>query len=227
MTALDIDLDFFLSDVCELAELGARPTGAIPWNENDIRMFFEERCMLSRENKIRGSIFETHDYALDFWRDMEKPLDVIHIDAHSDLAIGRPGPAYMIDTIAALPVDVRNDLEKYRDLNKLDEGNYLMFAVAMRWVRTLVNVRNPRSRPDIPQRALDENGNIHIVPSVAKLIPALDRHEPTIPFTVYDDWRYFRIDAPADAASLALSPRYAPVEADFIADIFREYIEVV
>ena len=75
MRVLDLDMDFFLTGVCELAPRGARPSlrEARPWAEADVRAFLEENCGLSRQTPIPGRVFETHDGALFFW------LSLIHI----------------------------------------------------------------------------------------------------------------------------------------------------
>jgi len=48
--------------------------------------------------------------------------------------------------------------------------------------------------------------------------------EPTVPFRVYDDYRDFRAAGAYDFVTLAISPRYAPKEADGLVEIVREYI---
>ncbi len=236
MRVLDLDMDFFLSDVCELAAKGARPSlrEARPWAEADVRAFLEEHCGLSRENRIPGRVFETHDGALWLWKEwleagkLRAPFHVTHVDAHSDLGVGKPGPAYVLETVLALPPEARFDLARYRREEKLDEANYLLFALALRYVSTLENVRNPQSRPDFPARlALDGSQPptaIRLSSTLSRLLPQYDFAEPTIPYAAYDDFRSFRAAAPYALASLAISPRYAPREADFIADVFREYI---
>lgn len=239
MRVLDLDMDFFLTGVCELAPRGARPSlrEARPWAEADVRAFLEENCGLSRQNPIPGRVFETHDGALFFWKErleagkLQMPFHVTHVDAHSDLGIGRPGPAYVLETVLALPPQARFDLSRYVREEKLDEANYLLFALALRYVSSLENVRNPRSRADFPARlALDGSqppNAIRLSSTLARLLPQYDFAEPIIPYAAYDDFRAFRAAAPYDLASLAISPRYAPREADFIADVFREYITEV
>ena len=215
MRVLDLDMDFFLSDVCALAAPGKRPpvSEAQPWDEAAVRAFLEENCGLSRQSPVPGRVFTTHDGALDLWKEwveagkLRAPFHVTHVDAHSDLGAGKPGPAYVLETVLALPLEKRFDLARYRREEKLDEANYLLFALALRYVASLENVRSPRSRPDMPQ-AIAVGGF----------------HEPEIPYEVYGDWRAFRADAPYALASMAISPRYAPQEADFIASVFREYI---
>ena len=232
--ALDLDLDFFLSNPCEMAEIGKRPAPeeARPWSEQAFREFLEGRCGLSRKRKIPGAVFETHDGALDFWASRgEFPLRVTHVDAHSDLGIGRPGPAFVLESVVTRPAEDRVAVETYREQKKLDEANYLLFALAFRWIARLENVRNPASRPDMPdfcrlaeQRDGVRRGTILLESSVGRLIPTLNRHESAVPYTVYDDWTEFRADAPYDIATLAISPRYAPATADFLAEAFRDYV---
>lgn len=236
MRVLDLDMDFFLSDVCALAAPGKRPpvSEAQPWDEAAVRAFLEENCGLSRQNPVPGRVFTTHDGALDLWKEwveagkLRAPFHVTHVDAHSDLGAGKPGPAYVLETVLALPLEKRFDLARYRREEKLDEANYLLFALALRYVSSLENVRNPHSRADFPAR-LSSDGNqpptaIRLTSTLARLLPQYDFAEPAIPYTAYDDFHSFHAAAPCDLASLAISPRYAPKEADFIADVFREYI---
>ena len=48
--------------------------------------------------------------------------------------------------------------------------------------------------------------------------------EPTVPFRVYDDYRDFRAAGAYDFVTLAISPRYAPKEADGLVEVVGEYI---
>lgn len=225
MRALDIDMDFFLSGPCELAVPGERPPdgAAQPWTETEVRAFLENNCGLSKYRPVPGAIFETHDMALDYWQAHGAfPMHVTHIDTHSDLGIGRPGPAFVLESVITLVPDRRGDIAEYREKKRLDEANYLLFAVAFRWISSLDNVRNPNSRPDMP--AFCRKNTLMLESSAGRLLPMLNHHEPEIPFNVYENWQTFKADAPYDFATMAISPRYAPESADFIIDIFREYI---
>ena len=232
MRVLDIDMDFFLSGPCELAEPGKRPSDseAQPWTEAEVRAFLEINCGLSKERPIPGAIFETHDMALSYWQaNCTFPMDVTHIDTHSDLGIGKPGPTFVLESVITRKPDNRGTIAEYYEKKQLDEANYLLFAIAFRWISSLENVRNPKSRPDIP--AFCGDTSLQLVSSTGRILPMLNHNEPVIPFTVYDDWQDFRWDSnrptdarPYDCATMAISPRYAPESADFIIDIFREYI---
>lgn len=225
MYVLDLDLDFFLDNVCPLAERGQRPDAnqATPWPEEQVRSFLENNCGLRRDKPVPGALFETHDQALFHWQALEKPLSVTHVDAHSDLGIGKPGPAFVLESVITRPVEARAEIAEYYAQRKLDEANYLLFALALRWIAELENVRNPASQPDMP--SFCQEGFLQLESSVGRLIPALNRHEPKIPYSVYANWRTFRAKGPYSFASLAISPRYAPQTADALIPILGEYVD--
>ena len=235
MRVLDIDLDFFLADCCPLAAPGERPVlaGHEPWPETQVRDFLERQCGLNAASPVPGRMFETHDQALTFWEEqlaagrLTAPFHVTHVDAHSDLGIGYPGPNYVLFTMLAMPMERRRDTAFFYTQHKLDEAYYLLFALAMRRVLSLDNVRNPRSRADIPQVLLNAAGDIHLTSMTAQIFAAQNGPEPTIPFHVYDDYRTFQAEAPYNFVTLAMSPRYAPPEADALAAVIREYLREI
>lgn len=49
--------------------------------------------------------------------------------------------------------------------------------------------------------------------------------EPEVPFCIIPKVEHVRFDGNFDFAVLAQSPNYTPASADFIIDIFREYID--
>ena len=124
MYVLDLDLDFFLDNICPLAEKGTRPDAnqASPWPEEQVRFFLEHNCGLRRETPVPGALFETHDQALSHWQGLEKPLSVTHVDAHSDLGVGKPGPAFVLESVITRPVEARLDIPGYYAQQQLDEA---------------------------------------------------------------------------------------------------------
>lgn len=237
MRVLDLDLDFFLADCCPLAPLGERPdlSGHEPWPEAEVCRFLEEQCGLSASQPIPGAVFETHDDALRFWLarmedgSLTAPFHVTHVDAHSDLGIGKPGPGYVLNGVLPQHPSIRADVARYTALHQLDEANYLLFALAFRFVASLDNVRNPKSRPDIPREILlpDRSDAICLTSFAARLMEGKNGKEPVIPFLVYDDYRSFVSDAPYNFATLAISPRYAPAAADALVPVIARYIRPV
>ena len=230
---LDIDLDFFLADCCPLAEEGERPPlqGHEPWPAEEVRRFLENNCGLSRERSLPGRIFQTHDGALRYWKELmdqdllRAPFHVTHVDAHSDLGIGYPGPGYVLYNVLSLPPCRRMELDRFYREKKLDEANYLLFALAARIVGSLENVRRPFSKDDVPARILTPDGaHIRLPQSFPDLFEKRNGPEPLIPYREYKEDGSFCAAAPYDFVSLAISPRYAPKEADGLIPVFQEYM---
>ena len=83
--------------------------------------------------------------------------------------------------------------------------------------------------PDQPgaqekQQQKQADGNIHLNSLTAQMFAAKNGVEPTVPFRVYDDYRDFRAAGAYDFVTLAISPRYAPKEADALVEVVGEYI---
>lgn len=231
MRVLDLDMDFFLSDPCPLAPLGERPdeSCASMWSEEEIVRFLEEQCGLSREHPVPGAIFDTHDKALDYWQarldegSLQAPFEVVHVDTHSDLAFGPPGTGYVLNVVLSRLPSQRADIALYRKGVELDEANYLLFALAFRWISRLAYVRNPKSHQDIPRQLLDGEGNIRLRSFISQMMEGKNGPEPVIPFDVYDDYRQFQ-QTGYDFVTMAQSPRYAPRSADRIMEIVGRYV---
>ena len=231
MRVLDLDMDFFLSGPCPLAKLGERPDEACAeaWSEEAVVRFLEEQCGLSRERPVPGAIFDTHDKALDFWAArvsegrLDTPFEVVHVDTHSDLAFGPPGTNFVLNVVLSRLPQQRAAIDAYRKAVELDEANYLLFALAFRWVSRLAYVRNPKSHQDIPRQLLDAEGNLHLRSFISQMMEGKNGPEPVISFDVYDDYTQFSRHG-YDFVTLAQSPRYAPASADRIMEIVGRYI---
>ena len=231
MKVLDLDMDFFLTDACPLAPPGERPDEACaqPYGDAEVIRFLEEQCGLSRAHPVPGAIFDTHDRALDFWAarlaegTLRAPFEVVHVDTHSDLAFGPPGPDFVLKAVLTRAPAARPAIDKYRAGVKLDEANYLLFALAFRWVSRLTYVRNPRSHEDVPRQLLCNEQTLRLTSDIARLMEGMNGPEPAIPFARFDDYRQFR-DSGFDFVTMAQSPRYAPAGADRIMALLAPYI---
>ena len=203
MRVLDIDLDFFLADCCPLAPQGERPSpaGHEPWPEERVDGFLRHNCGLDPEAPIPGRIFETHDGALRFWQEriregtLQTPFTVTHVDAHSDLGIGYPGPDAVLSGVLPIGFPTREDLSIYYRRGQLDEANYLLFAIALRYVDVLENVRNIRSRKDLPKTIFDRTtGDIRLTSFASRLLEGINGPEPPVRYREYPDPALFRAE---------------------------------
>lgn len=106
---------------------------------------------LVKKHPTPGKIFETHDQALTFWEEqiaagrLTAPFDVTHVDAHSDLGIGYPGPNFVLFNVLSMPVPKRLDYTAFYAQKKLDEANYLLSRWRCggfrRWITCAIRVR--------------------------------------------------------------------------------------
>ncbi|MBQ6235871.1 MAG: UPF0489 family protein [Clostridia bacterium] len=238
MWVLDLDLDFFLSDCCPLAPKGKRPSAdcASPWTEAAVTAFLEGGLGLDARRPIPGRITETHDGALAFWQErmdagtLSKPFSAVHVDAHADLGIGKPGPGFVLNNVLGIPPKERDEFSRYYAQKQLDEANYLLFALAFRWIDALTLVRDPFSRPDLPpfcERGGEGYRPIRLCSFVSKLFEERYGPEPEIPLTVYNDPGAVHIREPFACMNLAISPRYAPQEADALVPVIARYMTLV
>ena len=238
MWVLDLDLDFFLSDCCPLAPKGERPSKdcASPWTEADVVSFLENGLGLDADRPIPGRVTETHDGALSFWKarmdagQLTRPFSVVHVDAHADLGIGKPGPGFVLNNVLGIPPKERDDFSRYYAQKQLDEANYLLFALAFRWIDALTLVRDPFSRPDLPsfcERDGERYRPIRLRSFVSSLFENRYAAEPEVLLTVYNDPETVRIREPFACMNLALSPRYAPKTADALVHVITRYMTLV
>ena len=95
----------------------------------------ENQCGLSRERPIPGRFVTHHDGAFDYWGDLADEgtigIDLVHVDAHSDLGLGDASWVYIMEVLLRLPVKERRDPLR-GGIKGLSLENYIAFAVACR-----------------------------------------------------------------------------------------------
>ena len=150
MKLLDLDMDYFMENIAigitESREerLSEDEYGYCVWSEQRIRSFLEDNLGLSKDRKIKGRIVTGHNEALFFWQELitkeslETPFEVVHIDSHADLGLGYLSWTYILDDLLQYPVEERRMHTKYLDcfgqLNDVGIGDYLLYAIAFRWI---------------------------------------------------------------------------------------------
>lgn len=157
MRILDIDMDYFFKEIPIM--ISENSTERISdadypvWSKDEVIDFFENRLGLSKEIKIKGKIVTHHNEALYYWRKLIQeyslsiPFEVVHIDSHADLGLGYPSWVFILDSLLSVPAEERIKIENYGEMfEKYYEpsiGDYLLFALAFRWISKLVYVCNP------------------------------------------------------------------------------------
>ena len=254
MMVLDLDMDYFLdhpvSNRNHDNEERVEDEECVKsvWTEERVRYFLENNLGLSKSKQIPGRIVKGHDEALFFWEELieqgklQIPFSVVHVDSHADLGCGGLGKIHVLNELITWPIELRlrNCHEEY-ELNgnflKIDIGDYLLFAIAYRWISDLTYCGNPNGDSgDIPKdillKAIPDYYFNNPIKTTIKLRPkdiearkTVD--EPMVPFVIYPKIDQVHYKGNFDFALLAQSPNYTPAEADFIMDIFREYIEEI
>lgn len=182
------------------------------------------------------------------------PFEVVHIDSHADLGLGTDTQTFISRELLKWPVEERPNHSWHMNCfgRECAEGiaDYLLFAIAYRWINKLTYCGNPNElcndydihtlknfeeKPiwkmpventlqllfnpnmDCPHRYMDDQStvNAYIDASVK---------EPEVPFIIIPTTEYVNYSGNFDFAVLAQSPNYTPSNADYILDIFREYI---
>lgn len=163
MRFLDIDLDFFLSDIPTFS--GAHderlPDGLVDvWDDERVRAFFEESLGLSGSNRVEAMFVERHDGVLDIMLGRLRPNSyqednsIVHVDSHADLGFGTNTVSRLIgmschalDWRRSIPLEVyRNYDEETR--GELDETNYLLYAIFLELISSIDYVHNEKLNPN-------------------------------------------------------------------------------
>jgi len=242
---LDLDLDFFQSGIVTWPQGEGRPSSSDhpPWPANRVAVFLESACGLDSSHLLPGHLAATHDKVFHRWKwqlasgQLVPPFDVVHVDAHADLSMGNAGWDHVCFELLHEDSDQRPEAAQAF----VDEGNYLLFAIACRWVREVTYVYHPEVPilDGLPNdlmkllfRDFDRKSGIIELPSFAPedrprgvteggVSPI--RREPPVPFCVvsHDE---LKAPGPFDFAYLSVSPKYSSPAADSLIEVIGQYV---
>ena len=68
---------------------------------------------------------------------LQPPFHVTHVDAHADLGLGDSGYVYLMTSLLFAPPESRLHPAPPTGKTGLTEGNFLLFAIACRWINDL------------------------------------------------------------------------------------------
>jgi len=147
--------------------------------------------------------------------------------------MGDAAYAYIMTELLARPFAMRCDPPR-DPWSGVNEGNYLAFAIACRWISRLTYVRHEQGGDDILPCCMKDNdensGSIQLKYFGDVSVEALVMGdatplavEPEVPFQVIPGSRYLN-EQTFDLMYLALSPSYTPESADGLIPIIREYM---
>jgi len=241
---LDLDLDFFLNhyETDQPADADTRLDNRFePWPATQVRAYLEGRCGLSTSSPTPGKRVRRHDQVFHSWQhliargSLAVPFDVVHIDAHADLGEGDSVWMYLCGDFFDIEPGDRPSACRH----KLNEGNYLLFAIACGWVRSLTYVMHPeRTEPDVTSLYLRDLGDgdlsiqIRRWPEEVMEVPLSNAYLTADPIDSLGcvplellDCEDFRATRPFDFVFLAESPSFTPLTSDALIPVIDEYIE--
>lgn len=245
MRILDLDLDFFLSSIAhDQSSDGARlsETEFKPWASDKVREFMEKNCGLSSRRRIPGRYITHHHEAFYWWRDLirdgklTKPFEVVHVDAHADLGSGTFGlsKVYVGLDLLHQPLEQRESPEEGDQ--KMNAGNYLLVAIACRWVNRLVYVMHRENRlEDCEEWLFSDCGDESWTLALPKLqkpkitVPGVPlqviEREPAVEFVVKSETT-FKDNGSFDFFVLCQSPGFTPKSSDLLVPLIQEYMDL-
>lgn len=186
---------------------------------------------------------------------LSDPFDVVHVDSHADLGLGDASWSFLQSMFLALPIEARRKIHEYEFCDKIKGisiGDYLLWAVAYQMISSITYCANPNGDKndyvwdtlkdfheefiwDKPVKnfiQLKYNKNMEMPrydSSDAYKKKYLDGaiRDPEVELLIIPTIEDVRFAGDFDYAVMAQSPNYTPASADFIMDIFREYIEEI
>lgn len=187
--------------------------------------------------------------------DLTEPFDIIHVDSHADLGLGTFSGDFLQSVFLTLPIETRRKIREYENDGEVEEiniGDYLLWAIAYRMVSSITYCANPDGDKNdyLWDTLKDFQEELIWDKPVRNYIQLKFNEEMQMPkYSDSDDYkkRYIngaikdpevelliiptiedvKFSGDFDYAVLTQSPNYTPASADFIMDIFREYIEEI
>lgn len=250
---LDIDLDFFLNDkhtgsVTSTTRLDEHEY--VPWTAKEVESFLEENCGLNKQNKIPGKYFTHHVEAFYFLRELQESNNfsyqfiIDHVDAHGDLGNWDTSYIYIASELLTKPL-IERAYPNIGGMPGLGSGNFLTFAIACRWIRSLSYINRIDWAKDCPDFYLAElfrpNRGIQLrqfsrqqmdefimgttlntlreraVPPIAV--------EPLVPFQI-ENFEEFKSDGDYDYILLTQSPGFTPKSSDALIPVIQNYMQI-
>lgn len=256
---LDLDLDFFLSNIFFYARTDStnRVTGDTyqPWTKEKTIDFLEHHCLLNLEQKIKGAYFVHHHAVFDYLREIilkhqddDVQFNIDHIDGHADLGAGDEGYIYICSELIHQPVKQRYYPQPKDVHQELSPGNFLAYALACRWVKSLnYIIRSDTGKDVLPiycknydensgflqlkgfsRTHLDEMNKTFDGLPYEKALVVLKKQiplflEPQVPFKMipYED---FLASSTYDYICLTQSPGFTPKASDELIPLIMEYM---
>lgn len=186
---------------------------------------------------------------------LKEPFDVIHVDSHADLGLGCRSADFLQSMFLTLPIETRRRIRDYESNGRIEGitiGDYLLWAIAYRMISSVIYCANPNGdKNDYLWDTLKDFHEEFILEKPVKNYIQLKFNmkmempdcysstfykkkyiegaikDPEVELLIIPTIEDVKFEGDYDYAVLAQSPNYTPASADFIIDIFKEYIEEI
>ena len=184
---------------------------------------------------------------------LREPFDVVHVDSHADLGLGDSSGSFLQSMFLTLPIETRRKIRDYEFNGRIEGisiGDYLLWAIAYRMVSSVTYCANPNGEKndylwdtlkDFHEELIWDKpvkNYIQLKFNMEMEMPEYDDSDiykkkylkgaikdPTVELLIIPTIEDVKFCGDFDCAVLAQSPNYTPASADYIMDIFKEYIE--
>ena len=180
------------------------------------------------------------------------PFEVVHIDSHGDLGLGCPTSTFLQSAFLTFPIETRRKIRNYEfngNINEINIGDYLLWGISYRMFSKITYCSNPNGANN--DYCWDTLKNFHEeliwkkpVSNYIQLTFNKDMElpkynsteaykkkylkgaikEPEVELRIIPTIEDVNYNGDFDYVVLAQSPNYTPASADFIIDVFKEYI---
>lgn len=183
---------------------------------------------------------------------LNDPFEVVHVDSHADLGLGCGSSDFLQGGILTLPIETRRKVRNYEFNGKFEGisiGDYLLWGIAYRMISKITYCANPNGEindycwdtlKDFHELDVDDKPvsnfiqlkfNSHLELPHYNASESYKRKylegaikDPEVELKIIPTITDVKFDGSFDFAVIAQSPNYTPASADFILDIFKEYI---
>ena len=180
------------------------------------------------------------------------PFEVVHVDSHADLGLGDASWSFLQSEFLTLPIDSRRKIREYEfcdEIKRISIGDYLLWAVAYKMISKITYCANPNGDKNdyVWDTLKDFKEDMIWDKPISNYIQL--KYNSQMEWPKYNDSKEYKkkymlgaikdpevelkiiptiedvkFQGDFDYAVIAQSPNYTPASADFILDIFREYI---
>ena len=177
------------------------------------------------------------------------PFEVVHVDSHADLGLGCSSSDFLQSAFLTLPVETRRRIRDDDEGVGISIGDYLLWAVAYKMISKITYCanRNGDKNDYVWDTLKDFKEDMIWDKPISNYIQL--KYNSQMEWPKYNDSKEYKkkymlgaikdpevelkiiptiedvkFQGDFDYAVIAQSPNYTPASADFILDVFREYI---